>query len=149
MEATEYVEQYLERAQRKAEKYPALWIPRERVAPIVQDWKDKHEREAVGPFWAKIPAGEREKLAASTKILAERAGVTERAIWRLLCEDIRVKPKKWQNRPSWSSWMVDGGAPYLSVDLVERLFIAMGREYLWYLDPEDGGFSDIYWAEAA
>ena len=112
---------------------------------MVEEWIEQHEREIIGSAWARTGENQRRKLACSRRILAQRAGLSERAIWRLLCPEPKVIAKK-RRVESYCPWGVAGGEPYLPLDLVDRLFIAMDRGDLWYAPPEQGGFSDIYWA---
>jgi hypothetical protein len=44
--------------------------------------------------------------------------------------------------------VIEGPGKYLTLDIVDRLFVGLGCVHLFSLPPEQGGFSDVYFHPA-
>lgn len=119
----------VERAQAKQKVNPGQWIERERLAPILERWLRDHEAEHNGVsrpqklFYKRVINGSPQLRSAGAKqTLSFMTGVTQRQVWGIL----------------------HGDAHLVSLGVVDRLLTGLGMVYLFYLPPEQGGFSDVY-----
>lgn len=109
------------------------YVPRERFVPILEEWINRWLRERplnnsqVGDVFMG-PIG----------YLETHSGVPQRSIRRII-----AGPSAHDRARS------RGTGDNVSLHSADRLLIAMGLEYLWALPPEQGGFSDVYYQEAA
>jgi hypothetical protein len=153
VEPTPYeIEQWEKRAdQRKAER-PGHYIERARVTPIIQRWLDDHRakydstEQGTYAFGHARPAGKSGvRGSGAVATLSFVTGINERQLVRLMNSTPKMRSSK---RRGYSSLEIEGGEKYLTLDIVDRLFTGMGLTHLFYLPPEQGGFSDVYWHES-
>jgi transcriptional regulator with XRE-family HTH domain len=45
------------------------------------------------------------------------------------------------------SSILNGEQKTVSLGTADKILTKLGLSHLWYLDPEDGGFSDVIWPE--
>lgn len=143
------------RARKKARQTePGRWVERERVVPVVLAWIDRHDREHASKVISKAVVSKKptmgdtgisENVGSTTgrSRLCFAANLSDRGLWRLLFARPKwVAPRK--NRVG----SVAEGERFVSIDTVDRLFVAMDCVNLFYLSREDGGFADVYFHPA-
>ena len=118
-----------DRAKNTQRHNPGQWIERVRVAPILETWLADHRanfdstgsgglisfgHKRTKPGW--LPS------AGATRTLSSMTKVSERQIWGI----------------------IHGDAILVSLNVVDRLLTGMDMVHLFYMPPEQGGFSDVY-----
>lgn len=130
------------RARKKHRNHPAEWVETERVRPVLRAWLTAFERENNANAVTGTKMGSSVGSIGAREALAFRAGLSVRTLWRIL-----DAPPKYNTRadrpPVW-----EGGERFLSLDTVDRLFLAMGCEGLFHVQPTNAektdGFADVY-----
>lgn len=135
------------RARLKRRNEPGNWIERERVAPILLDYIERHDRRFDSKALSdKTLGGSRHasSSAGSTsgrEYVAAESGMNVRSLWRYLgarpCVYVR------NGRVAF-----EGAERFLSIDTVDRLFVAMNCVDLFHVEPSypgaSDGFADVY-----
>jgi hypothetical protein len=126
-------EHCIDRARTKQRLNPGQWIERARVAPILEAWLADHKAnfDSTGsggmisfghkrdiPGW--LPA------AGGQDVLSSMTRVSTRQIYGI----------------------IHGDAILVSLNVVDRLLTGLDMVHLFYMPPEAGGFSDVYFHEA-
>ena len=129
------------RAEQRALARPGYYIERARVIPILERWLKCHS--------ADYPSGNDRNIGQyPTSALAEITGVTERQIRLILRGKTSVRNKLCGGPYPMRSLVIEGGEKYLTLDMVDRLLTGLGLVHLFYMPPEAGGFSDVYFHES-
>ena len=117
---------------------PGYYIERKRVIPILERWLESHQ--------ADHPPDDacHNKDKYPTSALTQITGVSERQIRGILRGETSVRMKLRGGSNGGRYPACEGGVKYLTLDMVDRLFTGMGLVHLFYIPPEAGGFSDVY-----